>query len=134
MADEQESQKEAQKNNELPEGVGLNQPEPIDEYSKQNEQVKDKLSQFGETDLEHFMSKVTSDAIYGKQVLRKMLGLDADKPFINLETYSSPQEKNQTGMLDHSTYPPKVKGTKDGTKSMDPVMGTAEENTDAATV
>ena len=128
MADEeqekQESQKEAEKNNELPQGE-LTQSVPIDEYAKETEQVHDKLEEFGETDLNHFISKVTSN-VYGRQVVRKLLGLDADKPFLDPETHSSPQGGNGsthsggniTGQLDHSTYPPKVKGTTDGTKSL----------------
>ena len=117
MADEQqESQKDAQKNNELPEGA-LTESVPVQEHADENARVHDKLAEFGETDLEHLISKVTSN-VYGRQVVRKLLGLDADKPFINPETQTSPQEKNQTGQLDHSTYPPKVKGTADGTKSL----------------
>ena len=117
MADEQqESQKDAQKNNELPEGA-LTESVPVQEHADENAQVHDKLTEFGETDLEHFISKVTSN-VYGRQVVRKLLGLDADKPFVDLENHTSPQEKNICGQLDHASYPPKVKGTEDGTKTL----------------
>jgi hypothetical protein len=118
MADEmQDSQKEALKNNELPQGE-LTQSIPVHEHAEENEQVHDKLAEFGETDLEHFVTKVSSSRVYARQVIRKMLGLDTDKPFINPETHTVNQAGNVVGQLDHSTYPPKVIGTADGTKSL----------------
>jgi hypothetical protein len=127
MADEQqESQQEAEKNNELPEGV-LVESVPVDDYTKENEQVKDKLAEFGETDLEQFLAKVTSDALFGKMVIRKMLGLDADKPFINIKNHTAPQENNIVGVLDHATYPPTVQGKTEVSKDDAP-------EPDAATV
>ena len=109
MSEEQESQKEAIKNSELPAGVLLNDGPPIDEYAKENGQVKDKLAEFGETDLEQFTTKVGSNVVYARQVVRKLLGLDADKPFLLGNKLPSRQENNITGALDHSEYPPKLK-------------------------
>lgn len=97
--------------------VPVSEPIPVEEHTNENEQVKDKLAEFGETDLEHFTAKVTSNAVFGRQVVRKLLGLDTEKPFINVEHHTASQESNIVGVLDHSTYPPKVKGAVDGTAS-----------------
>jgi hypothetical protein len=109
----QESQKEAIQNNEIPDGVKVNEPVPVDDYTKENEQVKDKLAEFGAIDLQSFLQKVFSDSVYGKQVVRRLLGLDSEQPFVDVTQKSSPQEANVTGTLNHATFPPKLVGKED---------------------
>jgi hypothetical protein len=115
MADEvqqkqqQEDQIQAEKNNELPEGLKLNEPTPTEEYAADNEKAKDTLGKYGETDIEKFISRMQSDSTFSRAVLKNMLGVDHDAPLILGKVSNARQEKNITGSLDHSEYPAKLK-------------------------
>ena len=102
-------QEEAVSKNSLPDGVETQPPVQADEVNKENEQAKGKLDEFGFTSVGEFQNKVQSDSQFATAVARKFLGLDADKSLVNLTTTGAPQERNVTGTLDHSEYPPKIK-------------------------
>lgn len=126
MADEQEvhAPEVEEPKNDVPAEVKVAEPTPTEDYAKENEQVKDKLAEFGQTDIERFIAKVTSDSIFARQVIRKLLGLDEELPMVFNKTAGSPQENNITGDLVHTTFPPLVKNVNTDIK---PVEKEAQE-------
>jgi hypothetical protein len=117
MDEEQKDQPqvEAEQNNAIPEQVQVaaTDEEALKKYSDDNEKAKDKLSQYGFTDVEQFVAKVASDSVFARAVVKDYLGVSDGAPVILAKVGSSPQEKNITGVLDHSEYPAKLKEAPD---------------------
>ena len=99
---------EIKNENDVPEEVEVNGPVSTEEATDENEQVKGKLAEFGQDNLEAFLVKMTSDAIFARKVTRSLLGLKNDQPIIFSTTSGARQEHNITGTLSHTEFPPKV--------------------------
>jgi hypothetical protein len=128
----QNSQEAAEEANVLPSSVETPPMVDTEEYASENEQAKDVLSKYGETDVEQFIAKVTSNSVFARRVLKDMLGIKQEGPVSFATTSGARQEHNITGVLDHSEFPPKIKNagepeTKKELQASDGVTdGTAE--------